>query len=182
MQKKDRVVHITRPLNAKPGQKNYSAVISPPIGGSKDSLRAWWASVREKGQYKSYAIFLVLPSDRAASRYMSEFGKELHLLSGKDCLVIALGSHSWKPPSFDAKAWSDTVREHSQGGQCLQIGNFFEVEFSQYPCLLVFQDINHPEHVLISMTGNPARGKKTVRPSREFCRRRTRISDLCGTR
>ncbi|MEK6575574.1 MAG: hypothetical protein AABZ58_14795, partial [Chloroflexota bacterium] len=54
-----------------------------------DVLRRWWHEIqRLGGRYSCYAIFLVLPSDREAIRYLHEFGKELDLISGEDCLVV----------------------------------------------------------------------------------------------
>lgn len=116
------------------------------------SLRTWWHSIlREFGKYPCYAIFLLLPSDKEAINYFSEFGKELDLLSGKDCLVIAFGKTEFKGPKFDETNWSTFVDEHVSEGISITLAKVFNVEYTQFPCLILFKDIRQPEHVVFSL-------------------------------
>src|ERR1051325_2501992 len=51
------------------------------------STRALWHYIlKSHGKYSCYAVFLLLPSDVEAIRYFKEFGKELDMISGKECL------------------------------------------------------------------------------------------------
>lgn len=119
---------------------------------SPRSLREWWHSViREHGHYKCYSIFLVLPSDKEAINYLSEFGKELDIISGDDCLVIAFGKTKFKGQKFDEKIWSDVINEYVDEGISVKIAKMFKIEFTQFPCLLIFKDIRTPEHVIITL-------------------------------
>jgi len=46
------------------------------------TLREWWHHViRDYGKYSSYAMFLLLPSDKEAIQYLTEYDKELSLIS-----------------------------------------------------------------------------------------------------
>ena len=116
------------------------------------SLRIWWHYIlREFRKYPCYAVFLLLPSDKEAIRYLSEFGKELDLLSGKDCLVIAFGKAEVKGPKFDNNTWATVVDEHVSEGISITLSKVFNVEFTQFPCLILFKDIRLPEHVAITL-------------------------------
>lgn len=116
------------------------------------SLRTWWHSIlRKYGQHSCYAVFLLLPSDKEAIRYLSEFGKELDLITGKECLVIAFGKTEFKGPKFDDDIWSTVVDEHVAEGVSVKIAKMFNLEFTQFPCLIVFKDIRLPEHVVITL-------------------------------
>lgn len=116
------------------------------------SLRTWWHSIlRKHGQHSCYAVFLLLPSDKEAIRYLSEFGKELDLITGKECLVIAFGKTEFKSPKFDDGIWSALVDEHVAEGVSVKIAKMFNLEFTQFPCLIVFKDIRLPEHVVITL-------------------------------
>ena len=57
----------------------------------KKALRKWWHQIlREHSSYSCFAILLILPADKEAIRYLSNFGRDLHLISGDNCLVISL--------------------------------------------------------------------------------------------
>jgi hypothetical protein len=78
--------------------------IEPIIVDIKDraQLRAWWHDLqRSEGHYSCYAIFLLLPSDTEAIRYLVDFGQELDVISGNNCLVIALSRHNFKRSKID---------------------------------------------------------------------------------
>lgn len=83
----------------------------------KSQLREWWHGIlRSYGRYYCYAIFLVLPSDKEALRYLTDFGREIDLISGVNCLVIALGKTEFKRSGFNEETWSELVKEHSSEG------------------------------------------------------------------
>ncbi len=116
------------------------------------SLKTWWHNIlRKYGKYPCYAVFLLLPSDKEAISYLSQFGKELDLISDKDCLVIAFGKTEFKGPKFDETVWSEVVSEHISEGISITIAKIFNIDFTQFPCLIVFRDIRSPEHVVITL-------------------------------
>jgi len=116
------------------------------------SIRAFWHSIlREHGQYSCYAVFLLLPSDNEAISYFREFGRELNLISGKECLVLAFGETELKGPNFDNDIWSIVAGEHVAQDMSIKIAQKFKIKFTQFPCLLVFRDIRSPEHVIINL-------------------------------
>lgn len=122
-------------------------------GADRQSLREWWHSIlRDHGRYSCYAIVLLLPSDTAAFTYLTEYGKELDLISGPDCLVLALGENEFKGAGFDKEVWHYLVDEHTGKGFSVDIARLFEIEFTKLPCLLIFKDIRAPKHVAIPLS------------------------------
>ena len=120
----------------------------------KEALRTWWHEIlRHYDRYPCYSTFLVLPSDKDAIRYLVEYGKELDLLSGDNCLVIALGKALVRRSGFDDKAWRPTIKEQTSQGYSVELARFFNIPFTIFPCLVVFKDIRSPEHVVITLKG-----------------------------
>ena len=125
----------------------------PPIEGHK-SIREWWHKIlTHYDRYPSYAMFLALPSDKEAIRYLKEFGKELHLITGKSCLVITLTSLGFMQYGSGDEFMPLAVDEHIVEGYCLQASRLFSIGFDEFPCLLLFRDIRKPQHIRISLKG-----------------------------
>lgn len=124
----------------------------PPDFSSSRLIREWWHSIlRNHGRYSSYAILLMLPSDKEAARYFKEFGRELDLISGKNCLVLAFGDSGIRRPGFEGESWLSTVDEHISKGYSVRVADWFNIDFSTFPCLIVFNDIRVPEHIVITL-------------------------------
>ena len=119
----------------------------------RNALREWWHEIlRTHGRYSCYGIFLTLPSDLEVLRYLTDYGKELYLISGKNCLVIALSTTNFQRTGFDEGSWRKLVEEHTSEGHSVTVAQLFGIEFTQFPCLLLFQDIRSPEHIAIKLT------------------------------
>ncbi len=134
-------------------------IIAKGISNPKDrrSLREWWHEIlREYDRYPCYGIFLVLPSDAEAIRYLNEFGQELDLISGENCSVIALSSTEVRRSSFDEDLWNTTLEKHVSEGHSLKVAQLFDIEITTFPCLVLFRDIRSPEHVVITLKGMKA--------------------------
>ena len=137
----------------------------------RHSLREWWHSILRDydKKYSCSAIFLVLPSDKETLRYLIDFGNELDIISGDDCLVIAIGKTEFRRSGFDEKVqepttverfasfldetWNAAVSEHVTKGYSTKIAQLFNIEVDQFPCLLIFKDIRSPSHLLITLKG-----------------------------
>lgn len=116
------------------------------------SLRKWWHQIlRDHGRYSCYAILLVLPLDTEARRYARDFDAELNLISGENCLVIGIGRNDFKRFGFDT--WGRLVDMQVSQGHSLKVAQLFEIDFTQFPCLVVFEDIRSPDHVVITLKG-----------------------------
>jgi len=152
-----KVIKLTRPKDAKAGRKNYSAAQPPlPEQPGRRILQQWWRDVvRNHGRYSCYAMLLVLPSDKEAIRYLTDFGKELDLISDRSCLLLALGNSQFRRSGFEEDAWKDLAKQHSSGFS-VQVANIFGVQFTDFPCLIVFGDIRQSEHVVITLAGKTA--------------------------
>lgn len=121
-------------------------------------LRAWWHQIlRDYGQFSCYAIFLVLPSDTEALRYLSEYGKELDLISAEDCLIMVLGKTEFGRFGFEGNIWEAAIEEYFSDGLSIKVGKMFEIDFDEYPCLLIFQDVRSSRHILTTLRGMDAR-------------------------
>lgn len=121
-------------------------------GKSRSSLREWWHGIlRNHGKFSCYAIFLVLPSDKQAIQYLTEYGKEIDLISGDDCLIIALGGTDFRRSGFDEKLWDVAVKQHVDDGYSIKIAKLFDIKLSDFPALILFKSIHTPEHVVVSL-------------------------------
>jgi hypothetical protein len=131
------------------------ASVTATVREDAASLRAWWHNIlRTYGRYSTYAIFLTLPSDKETLRYLTDYGKELNLISGRNCLVIVLSKTMYKDLTiFDESYWRELAEEHTSEGHSINVARRFDIDFTQFPCLLVFQDIRSPEHIAIGLTG-----------------------------
>ena len=121
----------------------------------RHALRDWWQNILRDydHRYSCSAIFIILPSDKEAIRYLSDFGTEIDIISGDDCLVIVLGKAEFKRSGFDEKmqrptmserltsfleeAWKVAINDHVSKGYSVKIAQLFKVEINQFPCLLV---------------------------------------------
>ena len=82
-------------------QYNAASVIVWSEVPDRRSLRKWWHMIlHQEGRYQCYSIFLVLPSDKEALRYLMDFGTEIDLISDKDCLIITLGQAEFNLSDF----------------------------------------------------------------------------------
>jgi hypothetical protein len=128
-----------------------------PSPEDRHRLREWWHSVlRDYGRYSCYAIFLTLTSDKELIRYVTEFGCELDLISGDNCLVIALASTGVRLPGFSRSAWEAAMKEYVLEGYSIEVAQLFDISFEGFPCLVVFQDIRSPKHILVRLKGMTA--------------------------
>lgn len=139
----------------------------------KVALREWWHGIlHDNGRYSCYAIFLTLPSDKETIRYLVDFGNEIDVISGEDCLVIALSKSEYKRSGFYEKIqqpsileqssnflqemWSAVTKEQVSKGYSVNIAQLFNIEITKLPCLLIFQDIRSSNHAFITLKGMAA--------------------------
>ncbi len=138
----------------------------PPVGEAyldivtnRRTLREWWHEVMGNyGRYACYAMFLVLPSDEEVIQYLTKYGKELDVISGENCLIIALSKDAFKLSSFDEPPWSfneprwkTLVEEHSGEGYSVKVARYFGIDLTEFPCLLMFRDIRSTDHVAVTL-------------------------------
>src|SRR5690242_10287125 len=109
----------------------------------RDRMGKWWDSVREShGQYSCYGIFLILPSDKNIIDYLIDYADELHLISGRGCLILLVGVDFLGTYNTDAKdILRLSVAQYSVRGHSVELGRIFGVGFSEFPCLILFEDI-----------------------------------------
>ena len=123
----------------------------PPRSDS-ESLRDWWHQILGNyGKYSCYGIILGLPSDVETIRYLKDFGKELNLISGDNCLIIFLTKTGFQRCGFDNELHSFAINEHISDGYSIQIAKLFDISFDEFPCALFFSDIRSSNHVVASL-------------------------------
>ena len=123
------------------------------------SLREWWHTVlRTNGKYPCYAIFLMLPSDKHATKYFQENIRELHYSSSEDCLILFLGSdffytvglyQDWPLSTHDY--WVEASTAYISQGESLQVANLFDIKLTEFPCIIFFTDIRSSNFAVISL-------------------------------
>jgi hypothetical protein len=123
-----------------------------PRSESRPSVRAWWhKNLREHGRYPCYALILVFPSDTEAVRYLSEFGYELHLMSGANCLIVTLNQTQFSVPAFEQTTWEKAIGEHVSSGHSATVARLLDIGFDMFPCLVIFKDIRSSNHLVVTL-------------------------------
>jgi len=135
------------------------AIVDTPFPVEKElsethSLRNWWHTIlRTYGRYSCYAVFLSLPSDKEAIRYLLEFGDELDLISAADCLFIAVSKTKFHVSNIpiDNNIWVSAINQQMTEGHSIKLADFFSIDYTSFPCMVLFRDIRSPEHVIITL-------------------------------
>ena len=125
------------------------------------SLREWWHIIlRNYGKYPCYAIFLVLPSDKEATTFLEKFGQELDIISGRNCLILVLGSDfffmdfSINPDHWIFQHfWVEAIKKHISQGESIQVAELFNIDMTKFPCVVFFNDIRSSKFALLSLQG-----------------------------
>jgi len=140
-----------------------SPFLSETIGGfgriERDSLQEWWSqAIDHYGKYSCYGVFLILPSDNEALNYVNDYSDELDLISASDCLLIALGGKNFQIPnfSFADRPWNLAIESQVTEGHSIKVANMFDVDYDNFPCLLLFKDIWTEDHLLVKLGGMDA--------------------------
>jgi hypothetical protein len=122
-----------------------------PDPKNKAELRRWWHEIlRNHGRYACFAVFLVLPSDKEAIRYSTEFSRELHLITGDNCLVLGIGETELTYFGFDEQLWRIAIEEQVFEGHSIKVAQLFNISIADFPCLILFRDIRSSEHLIVS--------------------------------
>src|SRR5688572_21817894 len=94
---------------------------SGPVIDARD-LRIWWHDIlRQHGRYKGYFLFLTLPGDAEANKYLRELGQELHLITGRKLLVVILTDMAILRKDFDKDFLPIAVNNQIMQGYSLQV-------------------------------------------------------------
>ena len=121
---------------------------------NKALVRNWWHRIIQiHGRYSCFAIFLVLPADKAAISYLTEYCHELDAISGRHCLVLGLGQNQLQYFDFSQDAWINAVQEQVAGGHSVIVAELFNIDFTDFPCLVLFHDIRSPKHIAVNLKG-----------------------------
>ncbi len=89
---------------------------------NRSALRDWWHSVlRDYGKHKCYGLFLVLPGDVKAIRYLARSGEELELISRNDCAILVMSDVTCasRPPRISEDTWAIAIDEYITHGHQL---------------------------------------------------------------
>jgi hypothetical protein len=144
------------------------------------SLRNWWHSIlRRTGRpYTCYGIFLAnLPADREAALYLTKYATELNRMSGRHCLIIALGTTQFKASAEPDRLWELAVDEQLSKGHSFVVADLFNIGYDEFPCLILFRDIRSPEHTVISLKDMTADEMAAYMRSVLFLVRKAYIND-----
>jgi hypothetical protein len=129
----------------------HEVSFSGPLLDAKE-LRNWWHNIlRHHGHYKGYLLFLTLPSNEEANRYLRDFGQELHLITGKKVLVIILTDMAILRHDFDKNLLPIAVNNQVMQGHSLKMAEQFGVKIDEFPCMLFFENISSSEHILLTL-------------------------------
>ena len=123
------------------------------------SFREWWQTIlRTSGKFPCYAIFFTLQSDEEVNHYLLNFGKELAIVTGKDCLVIVLGNSYFFTIgniNFGESEYDDYYVEFMEkyicDGESERVAKLFGVTLGQFPCVIFFQDIRSSKFLLLPL-------------------------------
>lgn len=163
---KPAIKHVQPPPNSISGTVSHGTRKISSHHGHRRAIQNWWREILATyDRYPCVATILALPSDKEAYRYLVEFGKELDLISGEDCLVILFGSSNLMSAQIDEDTLGKIVKEHINKGYSLRLAEQFNTEIDKFPCLIFFRDIRlSSEHILVTLKGlTPSEMNETVR-------------------
>ena len=116
------------------------------------SLREWWYEIlRNYGKYPCYAIFLVLPSDKEITEFLKGSGRELHTISDNYCLIIVLGSDFFCTIGLNDEYSVSANTDHITTGESVQIAKLFNIELTEFPTMVFFEDIRSSDFAIVSL-------------------------------
>ena len=116
------------------------------------SLQKWWDQILlDHGRYPCYAIPLLLRSNKEAVQYVKTFGREIDLISGENCLVIGLSKIKFE--HFNNDLWGHIVDGEVHEECSIAISKLFGIGFTQFPCLIIFEDICSSNYIVIALKG-----------------------------
>jgi hypothetical protein len=153
------VVNVSKVARTEVSVAKGNIVTSNSIPEKTDfnGLRKWWHNLlREHGKYSCCAFILLLPADIQAIKYLTEFGTELDLISGENCLVLAISEVQLMRFGFDENLWRMAINDQISNGQSIKIANLFNIKLTEFPCMVIFQDIRSPDHLIVSLQGMDA--------------------------
>lgn len=117
----------------------------------------WWQGILTNSRrYDCYSFFLTLPSDSEANRYLSDYGSELQAILGESYLMAAFGTDRCWLSGYENAISVFTTTSDSLKSPSVEIAKLIGVEFSAFPCLVIFQDIKSTEYVVIPFKGKSA--------------------------
>lgn len=128
-------------------QKTDGQETSKQINNFQD---LWFTLVREQRKYSCYAIFLVLPSDKEAIRYLTEYSSDLHIFSSSNALVMTIGSDGYLHTNIDGKKLSVEIKNYAK------LTRVFDIDYTAIPCMIVFEGLNSPNRMPVMLKGMTA--------------------------
>jgi hypothetical protein len=130
--------------------------VKPPDNLVSVKSRKWWYQevIGKHGLFPCYGVFLALPSDDQVIEYFTKYTNEINLITGKNCLLIALTKHRIRVWGDNEKFWKGVVDEHIGEGYNIEFAKLFNIDFVQFPCLLIFENTNSDEYFLVPLENN----------------------------
>jgi hypothetical protein len=111
----------------------------------------WFTLLRVQKKYSCFSIFWVLPSDKEAIRYLTDFSEDLKIISRPSTLVMTLGSDQRLHADVDSKSLSVEIKSNIE-----RIAPSFSKDFTKVPCLILFSKINSSDGTHVYLKGMTA--------------------------
>lgn len=123
-----------------------------------ESIKTWIENQKKIAKFKVFGIFLILPSDVEVVSYLTDFGKEIDLLSGDECCILALGKKTSKNlneslTQEEVINWKEITQTHVDSGRSICIGESFNLQFTDYPSLIIFKDLTSLKIAIVKLKG-----------------------------
>lgn len=129
-------------------------IVNEPDWKTRSILREWWHGVlRQHHQFKCFAFFLILPGDTAAFDYLLNYGRELDLLSGSECLILIQTRSEIGIDTFSYLKLLPLLVESMSEGYSIRTARYFGIGFDVFPCIVLFENIRSHDYVVKSLKG-----------------------------
>lgn len=140
----------------------YLSVIAIIAGLSwvrREAIPSWWRQMRKRNDdFVCYAIFLTLPADHEAIKYMNDSWEELNMVSGNECMIMSFQNDSIRASQNsdfsilnDNRNWKKSIKNNARYSAIF--AEIFKIELTEFPCLLLFKDLDSSEYALVSLKG-----------------------------
>ena len=89
-------------------------------------------------------------TDEAAIEYLIQYGNELDLLAGTDCVIFLQVESFVTPNPFSPLRFMPDLIEEVREGYSLETARYFEIDPDVLPCLVLFRELLSTEYILVT--------------------------------
>jgi hypothetical protein len=105
--------------------------------------------------YDCYAIFLGQPGDKELLKYLTEYQKDIELISSTNWLIISFSKNRFENVD-SVKPLALFIKDDIESGTSYKIAHHFNIDMEKLPCLIIFKDMGTEERAIVEFSDKNA--------------------------